>query len=273
MTRVLVVWEDTYCESLGGLVKRLVHARAPAPDAEMPIVLPHTSRGNGGFDRYVHTTWPAIRVRGLPVDPLPIDHLVCVVDGDHLHELLPLKVPRPPAGVPAVAAWHAAAERAWHEHLRAQCDAGGPPETTVHGVVLRWAKESLLLAGYDQPAMEAHLDVAAGHPGVAATLARCRPRPEGVDDALFTDTYRQPSTCLKSLREVCGLDVLHKSAPELDDALRALGRESLAKIRDRVPDLAHLAALVWELHRGPPARPVAPTEADRKERKKKRPVR
>ncbi|HLM72690.1 MAG TPA: hypothetical protein VK459_08360 [Polyangiaceae bacterium] len=178
MTRVLVVWEDTYWEPLQGLMKKLVRARDPAHDAEIPAVLCHTARSNSAFDRYAHTTWPNIRSKGLPTDPGAIDHVVCVVDADRLHNLLPARVPNPPGDVEAIAGWHAAAEREWQEHLRAQCDPSGPPVTTVHGVVLRWAKESLLLAGYDQPAMEGHIEVDAGRPEVATVLARCAPRRE-----------------------------------------------------------------------------------------------
>ena len=205
----------------------------------------------------MHTTWPAVRSKGLPADPLPINHLVCVVDADRLHDLLPARVPHPPGEVDAIAAWHAAASREWQEHLRTQCDPSGPPTATVHGVVLRWAKESLLLAGYDQPAMKTHLDVDAEDPEVAPILARCTPRPRDIADDRFTDTYCRPSNCLKLLREARKLGALHKSAPEIDDALRALARESLAKLRDRVPDIAHIAALIWDLHRGEPL--VAPT--------------
>jgi len=137
--------------------------------------------------------------------------------------------------------------------------------------VLRWAKESLLLAGYDQPAMEAHIDVSAEHPDVAAALARCTPRPpQGVDDARFTDTFRHPSTCLKLLRTARGLGPLHRSSPDIDDALRALARESLPTIRARVPDIGRIAGLVWALHRGPPAAPLP--AAGRKPRKKQPPA-
>ncbi len=259
MTRVLVVWEDEYWKPLGGIVKHLVRARAPAPDAEAPTVLGHTTRSNSAFDRYVRVTWPIARLRGQPEDAGPIDHLVCVVDADRLHDLLPADVPHPPVDTEAVAAWHAAAEIAWRDRLRAQCDPAGPPATTVHGVVQRWAKESLLLAGYDQPAMEAHLDVAADHPDVAQVLSSCKPRPQAVADARFTDTYRRPSSCLKLLREARKLGVLHKSAPEIDDALRALGRESLTRICDRVPDVARIAALVWKLHHDVHEPTMAPT--------------
>jgi hypothetical protein len=136
--------------------------------------------------------------------------------------------------------------------------------------VLRWAKESLLLAGYDQPAMKAYLQSAVEAveaPEVAAVLARCTPRPQDIPDERFTDTYRRPSACLNLLREACRLGALHKNAPEIDDALRALARESLSKLRDRVPDTARLSALIWELHRGEPVAakgPPAPSGGSRK---------
>jgi hypothetical protein len=260
MTRVLVVWEDTYWEPLKGLMRSLVRARSPALGVEIPSVLCHTARSNSAFDRYAHTTWPAVRSKGLPTDPGPIDHLVCVVDADRLHDLLPARIPRPPGETGAIAAWHVAAEREWQEHLRAQCDPSGPAVSTVHGAVLRWAKESLLLAGYDQPAMGAHLEIASEHPDVAAVLATCKPHPRDIADERFTDTYRRPSTCLKLLREARKLGALHKNAPEIDDALRALARESLAKVRDRAPDIARIAALIWALHQGEAiATPPAPT--------------
>lgn len=169
----------------------------------------------------------------------------------------PPQIPGPPSGADAVAAWHEAAERAFQSHLRAQCDPGGPPTSTVHGVVLRWAKESLLLAGYDQPAMEAHLEVSAEHPDVVAALGRCKPRPQQTDAARFADTFRRPFDCVNLLREARDSAPLHKSAPEIDDALRVLARQSLGAIRERAPDVGRIAALVWRLHAGPPEGPAA----------------
>src|SRR5580698_2953714 len=113
MTRVLAVWEDDSWKPLGHIVKRLVRITAPASDAEIPAVLGHTTQGNGNFERYAHITWPAVRPRGLPADPGMIDHLVCIVDGDRLRDLLPQKVAQPPTEASAIAAWHAAAERTW----------------------------------------------------------------------------------------------------------------------------------------------------------------
>jgi hypothetical protein len=268
MTRVLVVWEDDHWKPLGAFAKQMVRALAPAPDAEIPTVLGHTTRSNGAFTRYVRDTWRKARPAGLPEDGGAIDHLICVVDADRLHELFPAHIPRPPPEAGAIAAWHVAAERVWHAHLRAQCEPGGPPTSTVHGIALRWAKESLLLAGYDQPAMEAHLDISAEHPGVVDALDRCAPRPRQVDAARFTDTYRHPFKCVNLLRDARKLAPLHKSAPEIDDTLRTLARQSLTTIRDRVPDVARLAALVWRLHHGTPEPTAAPVDAERRPGKK-----
>lgn len=117
MTRILAVWEDDYWEPLDRIVRRLVRVSAPAPDADVPAVLGHTTRSNGSFERYARITWPAVRPRGLPASAGAIDHLVCIVDGDRLHDLLPAKIPSPPADARAVAVWHAKAEHAWQEHL------------------------------------------------------------------------------------------------------------------------------------------------------------
>ncbi len=266
MTRVLVVWEDEYFDPLHEITKRLVRALMPQEGAVPPSLLRHTTRGNAAFHRYASVTWPLVRARGLPGDPGPIDHLVCVVDADHLHDLLPNKIEPPPSQAVTAAAWHFAAQHTWQEHLRAQCDPSGPPPSTVHGLALRWAKESLLLAGYDRPPMKAHLDVDIQREDIAKALAQCAPPPREVQDQHFTNTYRHPSRCLSLLRKKSGLGPLHKSAPEIDDALSALAKDSLDTLRARVPDMDRLASLIWQLHRG--EAPPAPASGAKKPRKK-----
>ena len=257
MTRVLVVWEDAYCESLGALVKRAVHAHR-APDAvARPTVVRHTSRGNTKFSRYVRETWPLARANGVPLDSHPIDHMICAVDADRLHELPGVDVT--PPGVTATDAWHAEAERAWQVWLRSQCAPDGPPVATVHGLVLRWAKESVLLAGFDQPAWKQFLEVDTSAPAVQTELRRqCTPHPSEVSDVVFTNTFRRPLSCLQLVREACKLSRLHKSDVTIDDAVYALARESLPTILARVPDLARLTSLIWSLHHGVPEPEAGP---------------
>lgn len=260
MTRVLVVWEDAHCESLGDLVKRAVSVHGTPEAVTRPTVVRHTSRGHGAFARYVRDTWPLARARGVPLDPHPIDHAICVVDADRLHELK--IVSAAPADVTATDAWHEAAARAWQGWLRSQCAPDGPPVTTVHGFVLRWAKESVLLAGFDQSAWARLLDVDASAPAVQAELRRkCTPHPSAVPDAMFTNTFRRPLPCLQLMRQSCNLSRLDKRDVAIDDAVYALARESLPTLLARVPDLGRLASLIWSLHRGELEPPEPPKPA------------
>lgn len=262
MTRVLVVWEDAHCEALGELVKRAVQTHGGPEVPARPTVVRHTSRGNGAFSRYVRNTWPLARARGVPSDPQPIDQMICVVDADRLHELKDVGAKPKPPDVTAMDAWHEAAERAWQVWLRTQCDPDGPPATTVHGLVLRWAKESVLLAGFDQPAWVRFLDVDTSAPAVQTELRRqCTSHPREVSAELFTNTFPRPLHCLQLMRQACKLSRLDKNDVTIDDAVSALARESLPTILARVPDLAHLTSLIWSLHHGvpqPKAVPVTP---------------
>ena len=244
MTRVLVVWEDKNFESLDVASKRLVRALAADPTAIAPIVLGHTARGNGVFERYVETTWPVAKARGLPRDAYPIDHLICVVDGDRLHDLLRGEVNRAPDDAAEVSVWHQRAERSWQTYLRDRCPTDGPASTTVHGIVLRWAKESAALAGYDQPMSRAALDLPVGD-RANAVLSKCSPDPRTVPDDRFTDTFRKPLGCLRLLRPDRTLD---KMSPEIDDAIKAFAKHQPLLLRARVPDLARIADLIWDLH-------------------------
>jgi hypothetical protein len=244
MTRALVAWEDKYCVALHSATGRILRARAVDPAAAVPVILRDTTRGNGTFERYVRTTWPNVRPAGLPADKGAIDHLVCVVDGDRLHDLLRGKVPRPPQTIDDIAGWHEQAERTWQAHLRSCCDPSGPAQATVHGVVLRWARESIALAAYDAPSARSVLAIV-DDPRLSEILAKCTPDPRTVADARFTETFRKPLECLRLVR---GGLVLDKASPEIDDAISALSKNGLATLRARVPDLTRIADLVWSLH-------------------------
>ena len=227
MTRVLVVWEDTYFQPLDDILNRVVKKVAPGVVASRPTVLHHTARSNTAFERYVETTWPIASARGLPMNPGPIDHVVCVVDADKLSDLLRQRVPPPPNAAGDVSAWHGAAERLWSSHLRTKCPPSGPAVERVHGVVLRWSKESVLLAGYDQTSFAQHLDCDVAAPSVDEFLKDCKPAPSQVDGEGFSSSFQNPTQCLRALRKAAKLPELPKNSPQFDDALRKLGRESL----------------------------------------------
>ena len=66
MMRVLVVWEDLYFEPLALFLKRRLSHLIPTPNPPFPTLLFHTTKGQGAFSRYVQSTWPNARGKGLP---------------------------------------------------------------------------------------------------------------------------------------------------------------------------------------------------------------
>ncbi len=244
MIRVLVVWEDLYFEPIGQIVRRRLSLRASGESTPVAGIMFHTAKGNSNFDRYVASTWPKVRSTGLPGNKGRIDHLICVADGDRLHEILTGQSgpPSAPADVPA---WHAKIEAAWHDQLRAASKEAAPD--AVHGRVLRWSKESIVLAGYDKGPAKDHLRIDARGAQAQAFLDRCSPVPTTVDPGVFTDTYRRPLWCLNELRKAQGLDSMTKNAPEIDDALRSLAVNEALAVCERVPDLERVVDLVCDL--------------------------
>jgi hypothetical protein len=257
--RILVVWEDRYHETLGPFVKRRLMARAPSAPSLVPQVLFHTSYGVGSFKRYVGSTWDRARASGLPLDKGRIEHMICVADGDKLHEQI--QIPAAPPAAADVHAWLSTAEQAWQQHLRALCE--GAPPSTVHGRILRWSKESLLLAGYDREPVRRTLGIDVQHEGVRSFLNRCIPLPSALPAAGFTDTFRKPLRCLQEMDEAQRgrrASDLSKNVPEIDDALRALAREDHVTVAERVPDIDRIVDLIWQLQQGTePASAAAPS--------------
>ena len=247
--RILVVWEDREYESLGEVVRALRTAFRPTSQPAYPELLFHTASGNGNFARYAGQTWRNVRAKGLPNSPGAIDHLVCVVDADKLAELVPA-AGHPPVSVADVPRCHQTAEQAFVEKIRGACSKSSTPPHTVHGIALRWCKESIVLGAYDNAAFKDKLGIDVEKAGVAMFLAQCSPRPDQVEPRIFSDTYRQPVRCIDGLLKAQGLASLGK-CPEHDDTLRALKGDSLGKVCERVPDLERLLRLVWRLAEGP----------------------
>lgn len=224
--RFLVVWEDAYFDGLSPFIRRRLRAveagRTPAHLAFF------AAQGNGRFTNIV-SKWSAMRERGLPTDPGPLDHVICVADADRVHE--PLHCEAPPKDLAHVPDWHVRTQGRWEEHLRLACEPH--LRSTVHGALLRWSKESLALAGYDQPPFREHLNIDVHEARVRKVLEECVPDPSKVEQAKFTDAFRKPVKCLSTLR---GRD-LKKDHPSIDDLLKALAGHYLDVVRSRVPDI------------------------------------
>ncbi len=273
MTRVLVAWEDEYFEGLKLLVRKRLPALAPDRNATPPLVDWITSRGNGKFELLVSKTWPNVRGRGLPGNPGVLDHLVCVVDADKLCDLMPTlpAIPQRPEQIPG---WHATAERAWHAKVRGW---GGDsvPAGSVHGLVLRWSRESALLAGFDKEPFREHLQFDIENADVSAFLQKgCAPSPLALPEAgIFSDTFAHPHRCLERAFEKQKLRVPSKNDAVMDDVLRALARDYAEVVCTRVPDLDALARFIWRLSlpAPPPPPPAAPDTPTPKRRRGKKP--
>jgi hypothetical protein len=248
--RIAIAWEDEYFRPLERILLGRRAAVRPPTATEYLELVQYTLAGNGKFAAHVETMWPRAQARGTANNPGPLAHLVCALDADRLAELIPAvgQIPAEPANV---AGWHASAETRLTEHLRARAT----HPATVHGIVLRWAKESLTLAAYDLAAMKDKLGVDAAGPAVQRFLADCTPSPGGVPDGLFTDTFRKPVPCVDALREAQGLPGIGKGS-SLDDVLFALAPTEVDVVCRRVPDVDRLLALAWRLALGVASAPT-----------------
>jgi hypothetical protein len=140
------------------------------------------------------------------------------VDGDKLVDVLP-SVGAIPLGPSSVDEWHEKAEPLLLSELRCRCE--DAPVDTVHGIVLRWSKESVVLAAYDVATARSRLGIDLEEEKTAEFLAACAPPPASVADQDFTNTYRKPIRCIDGLRAARGLPAIGKG-PEHDDTLNAL---------------------------------------------------
>ncbi len=219
----------------------------PSVTTEYLDLVQYTLRGNAKFARHAEEMWPRAQALGTPNSPGRMEHLICVVDADKLVEVLP-RVGAVPPRTADVPSWHASAEVRFIDHLRERAE----HPATVHGLVLRWAKESLTLAAYDRPATRSKLGIDPSHPGVQQFLAGCVPPPQDVADPVFTDHYQHPITCVDKLRKSQGLPAVGKGT-SMDDVLVALTAADIPVVCQRVPDVDRLVALAWQLAMGAPA--------------------
>jgi hypothetical protein len=168
-----------------------------------------------------------------------------VADGDRLHEVFPSINP-PPKSTHEVPAWHLKAEAEWQAHLRRLCDPSLSADT-VHGLVLRWSKESLVLAGYDQAPLKEHLGIDYHSAEFQGAVVDCSPPVATVAETLFSDTYQRPLLCLRHVQQAAKRPPVEKNSPEIDDALKDLATRHLDPVCRRVPDIDRLVDLIWQL--------------------------
>jgi hypothetical protein len=243
MNTVLVAYEDRYFEALDTVVRRVGREVAPtnAPREACSV------EGVTNFPGFVQQSWPVYRDKGFPkAGKSRPNRLVCVADADKVVRQLQLAVSLPPAD--GTDAWVEGANQAFTAYLRGRTYRD--PEA-VHGVVLRWSLESLVIAAYDQPkAMEALAGFQGNHDAdrMQAFLRRC-----GLYQAHelhFLDRYRDPQGCLVSLCAELGWPTLRKGDARRDEALKQMSGLALTTLIERAPDLVRIAALIREVAEG-----------------------
>lgn len=188
------------------------------------------------FAGFVESQWPQFRKRGFPVAGKPRPRaLFCIADADVAAAQLGLTAQSEPHDD-----WIVEAEAEFTDFLRAKAD---KPET-VHGALLRWNQESLLIAVHDE--LEAMQRVAGPMPinqsALKDFLGQCTPCPSEVPDARFTNTFDKPQACLAELVRALGWRKLKKGDPRKGEVLRWSSANVLGKLVRRVPDLARIAA-------------------------------
>lgn len=237
MRAIVLLYEDAYHAGL----HRLVQALRRGTDARPTILEARSARGSGGF---VSEVGPQLRAP-LKQTRRPPDLVVCVADADRPTNLAPLA-----AGVPddpsALDTWVRELERAWHASLveRARIDEG--TAARLRTLVLRWNKESLLVACPD--ALVAYGERSSPGKGarVEALMAACIPAPRSIADAAYTLEYRDPARCIEQIARLVHDRSYKKGLHDEDLLLNHVVAHELhrAQVLARVPDLQRLVALL-----------------------------
>ena len=118
----------------------------------------------------------------------------------------------------------------------------------IHGVLVRWSYESLVLAGFD---VEVVLTTLGGlssvdHATLDEHLAACRPDPRTIPPDEFMEAFRNPQGCLEGLARSAGWRRLKKGDPRKDQAVAQLSQSDLERLVGRVPDLIRVLKIVTE---------------------------
>lgn len=237
MNRILVVWEDERHQALDELVRE----RTPAT-GQLELLFYGTG-GNRNFQGFATARWPDVRAKGLPTNPGAIHHAICVVDGDRLREFVS-SVGVIPVSAADIPRWHSHAETEWQKWLDGYY---GSSPSGLHGIVLRWAKESIVLAAYDDSLAKTAVGLDVRLSGASAHISSCVPSPPSVPDADFTNTFRDPLTCIRDLFLANGRQCPRKNNPVYDDLIRDIARHRVTAVYDRVPDIDRVVQKVQQL--------------------------
>ncbi len=234
MKRFVVCWEDRYFEGLDAVLRR-IRRHENASLLPEPAIKPETVGGYGGFADYVRRDWAVARRRGMPGFGVP-DYLFCVADADRATEVCQGISANPTGNTED---WCEEASQIWTDSLRGLA---AQESERIFGFFLRWSRESVLIAGFDEFDMIAMLsngDASLHEREYKAFLQSCQPDPRSVER--FVDAYTKPSRCFEGLAKAVGHERLRKTDPKVEDALKQFPRDPSVSLLSRLPDLVHIA--------------------------------
>ena len=243
--RILLCWEDRYFTGLRAVCRSAVRVLREELGIRgaLPLLFDDTARGDGGWKKHLTRDWERIQRAGIPNRGAgPLDHILYVCDADSASRVLE-EVDSPPRQG-STQDWHARATECFESNLKKLAS----DEDRVHGVLLRWHKETLLLAAHDQEEILRILNWEKV-PGDGRTqlYANCEPRPDRVEDPDFIDTFRSTGECLGKFTQAFGVAKLRKSDPRVDDVLAKFGQAEIRLLMKRVLDIRNLAEKIVTL--------------------------
>lgn len=240
MTRILILWEDKYCQKLDLCLRRILHS---LPNASgQPIEITRFGvQGNGGFEPFVRTTWHTAAGKGILKSNGPIDELICIADADRAASVCTIEPP--PAFPLTTDTWIGRANQSWTAKLRACATFASD---RVHGLFLRWSLESLLIALHDVEPVLKKFDCR-DREGLTKYLASCDPHPNEIAAKDFVERFRAPAKCLDKMLDAAGAPHTRKGSVPREDALEIGSREALDRLKARVPDLVLAAEFVQKI--------------------------
>ncbi len=239
---ILLCWEDEYYQNLERALKR-VKNRVPVTDYSIERrIYSDTAKGYGGFKQFVNIDWAIARKKGIlnPRSRGPIDKLVCIADADRAYECCP-KIEK--VGVREHSKkWLLEAEDSWTTELRTYTNVD--PEH-VFGKFIRWNRESIVISCFDQLQVIKRLAAKQVEENTLRSfLENCSPNPLVLDNTEFTDTYRDPSSCLLAMMKELGHTHPRKNHINVEDALGAFPKKISDELMHRIPDFVSIAELI-----------------------------
>jgi hypothetical protein len=232
---MLILYEDHYCNELHPLIKALRR------DAGLSGILESKAvDGTGNFGRGV-PKWLRLPLAGTRRPP---DRVICVGDADRPRSLYP-NARSAPTEAQGLDGWARELEDGWRGHLIERNAEGvltAEAASRLRTIVLRWNKESLLIACPD--ALRDYAHVFNRRAELEALLAGCEPSPLELGSDGFIHEFRRPDACMERvIRAIHGR--AYKKGVDDDDILRRCIRVDPTwrqQVADRCPDLRRLVA-------------------------------